>query len=256
MSAFPAGPPTARHLSPLTFRDSRSGDGQALHRLTGDPRDHVEVLVDVQNRSAMQFSGSSDEQVWDRWSAMVATDRKDRLDGKCPLLYRGRHVVDRHAGQGRRPQHGGVLGLGSSRVADLEQRQSRHMYEAPFYSLRPDLGFNGGSQTDNGRLVDQPCRAHDHAARSTSSSCRSCANVASLRRSSTVTRTLILLASDSNCRRKYSEREIPSRVACSSNRARSSSGKLRISRSGMTTPPDSTRYHALKGNLIAREIRW
>ncbi|MFC5043489.1 hypothetical protein [Ornithinimicrobium kibberense] len=89
-----------------------------------------------------------------------------------------------------------------------------------------------GAQADQGRLVDEP-GGHDHASRMTSESPRSGRSSASASRSAAVTGAWSRCACSCSRLRRYSVRDSPTRLACSSSRARSSFGKFRIRMSGM-----------------------
>jgi hypothetical protein len=77
---------------PATGRsDPGSFDG-----LAGDRGDEVEVLVDVQDGESGEFGGCCDEEVGDRWGAVLAAVGAESLDLDRSSFDRGCEVLDGH----------------------------------------------------------------------------------------------------------------------------------------------------------------
>jgi acetyl-CoA acyltransferase len=193
-------------------RWSAGHGAEALTVLTGELGDVVEVRVEVKDGQPRELGGGRVEEVRDRRGAAVAPLREQQLHLECPVLDRGREVLDGHDRDRRAAEHRAGLGCGPRRVADFEPGDAGDPHQASFDACGPLLGIGAVGQTYQGGLVDQPF-GHRHAALVTSSSARSANVSAKSRRSCTETGALTVAASAARRLRMYSTREIPSRAA-------------------------------------------
>ena len=60
------------HPSRRQVAGQRSGECETFCRLAGEVGDEVEVLVQVEDGEVGEFCGGSDQEVGDRWCAVVA----------------------------------------------------------------------------------------------------------------------------------------------------------------------------------------
>jgi hypothetical protein len=104
-------------LSDEEFVDATPPNGsgrQALHRLTGDFGDQVEVLIDVEDGEASQLGGGGYQEVRDRRRPVAALVGEEQLDFDGAVLDGRRQVLHRHGCQRRACGIGAELGGGAS----------------------------------------------------------------------------------------------------------------------------------------------
>ena len=124
-----AGPETMRRL-----------DAKSFNRLTGDTRDDVKVLVDMQHGVSGTLGRGGDHEVRDAGRAMLSDVGEVCLHFNRPLLHCGRQVFDRHQRQRRLARCAAEFSGCSGRVSDLEQGHRRDVNETSSDSLSPHLG--------------------------------------------------------------------------------------------------------------------
>src|SRR5690625_4395864 len=113
------------------------------------------------------------------------------------------------------PQGRPQLISGTGAVPDLQPRDGAHPHQTTFDPLGPRLPIDGVTETDQGGLVDEPV-GHSHAPRMTSGSPRSANVRANWRSDSMLTGSSDVAATRSICRRRYSVRDRPRRLAFAS----------------------------------------
>lgn len=69
---------------------------ESLDGLAGYVRDEFEVLVHMQHDQSGEFCGRGDDEVGDRWCAVLASASKGELHLDGAVLDGGRQVFDRH----------------------------------------------------------------------------------------------------------------------------------------------------------------
>ena len=73
---------------------------EAFHRLAGEFRDQVEVLIHVEHRLVVQFSSRGNQQIRDGRRAMLSPLGHQALNLDRSILGCGGEVLDRHCCQG------------------------------------------------------------------------------------------------------------------------------------------------------------
>lgn len=66
---------------------------EALLLLAGNARDQLEVLVNVEDREAGNFSGGGDHEVRDPWRAVLASRHQEQLDFESAILHGWRQIL-------------------------------------------------------------------------------------------------------------------------------------------------------------------